>query len=70
MGNVCVKKFLGLPSDRIFQNRRVAESPVRALNAETIQHAHQRGWITDWERNFYLDTVRKASLRRSRRPSG
>jgi hypothetical protein len=63
VGNVCVKKFLGLPSDRIFQAiRRVAENPVRALNAETIQHAHQRGWITDWERNFYLDTVRKRVL--------
>jgi hypothetical protein len=63
VGNVCVKKFLGLPSDRIFQAiRRVAEDPARALNAETILHAHQRGWISDWERTFYLDTVRKRVL--------
>jgi len=63
VGNVCVKKFLGLPSNMIFNAiRRVAEDHTRALNAETISLAHQRGWITDWERTFYLETFRKRSL--------
>ena len=63
VGNVCVKKFLGLPSDRIFQAiRRVRADEQKALNAEAIDHAHIHGWITDWEREFYFDTMRKQSL--------
>lgn len=60
VGNCCVKKFVGLPSDKIFQAvARVQKDWWRALNAETIEHAHQKGWITDWERKFYFDTMRK-----------
>jgi len=63
VGNVCVKKFLGLPSDKIFQAlRRVASDQARALNAEAIQHARSRGWINDWEKDFYFDTMRKRNL--------
>lgn len=63
VGNVCVKKFLGLPSDKIFAAiGRIAKDETRALNAEAIVHAHERGWINDWERKFYLDTWRKRSL--------
>lgn len=60
VGNCCVKKFIGLPSDKIFQAvARVQKDWWRALNAETIDHAHQKGWITGWERDFYFDTMRK-----------
>lgn len=63
MGNVCVKKFLGLPSDKIFSAvRRVANDVTHSLNAEAIDHAHRRGWINDWERQFYFDTMRKRVL--------
>jgi len=63
VGNVCVKKFLGLPSDKIFQAiNRIAQDNERSLNAEAIDHAHRKGWINDWERKFYFDTMRKRSL--------
>lgn len=63
VGNVCVKKFLGLPSDKIFQGvNRIAQNNERALNAESIDHAHRKGWINDWERKFYFNTMRKRRL--------
>lgn len=63
VGNCCVKKFLGLGSDKIFQAiKRVRKDSERALNAEAIEHGHVKGWINDWEKNFYLDTMRKRKL--------
>lgn len=63
VGNICVKKFLGLPSEKIFQAlRRIAKDESKALNAEAIQHAYERGWINDWEKQFYFDTMRKRRL--------
>ena len=63
VGNVCVKKFLGLPSDKIFQAvNRIAKDRSKALNAEAIEHAFAKGWISDWENKFYFDTWRKRSL--------
>ncbi|NTU49708.1 MAG: hypothetical protein HGA87_02225 [Desulfobulbaceae bacterium] len=63
VGNYCVKKFLGLPSDKIFQAvKRVRKDKKKSLNAETITHAFDRKWINEWERDFYLDIMRKRSL--------
>lgn len=63
VGNVCVKKFLGLPSTTIFDAiRRIADDISRALNEDAAQHAFERGWINRWERDFYLDTWRKRNL--------
>ena len=63
VGNICVKKFLGLPSDLIFQAlRRIAKDETRALNAEAVDHAFRKRWINDWEKNFYFDTIRKRNL--------
>ena len=63
VGNVCVKKFIGLPSDRIFQAvKRVRKEGERSLNAEAITHAHSKRWINTWERDFYLDIMRKRKL--------
>jgi hypothetical protein len=63
VGNCCVKKFTNLPSDLIFQAvKRIQEDIDRAINAETIDHAHEKGWINDWERKFYMDTWRKRKL--------
>ena len=63
VGNWCVKKFIGLPSDKIFQAvKRVRKNTEKSLNAEAIQHAFDRQWITEWEKKFYLDIMRKRSL--------
>lgn len=63
VGNVCVKKFLGLPSDKIFNAiTKISEDIHNALNPEAIVHAFEQGWIDDWKKNFYLDTWRKRKL--------
>jgi len=60
VGNCCVKKFMGLPSDKIFQAiKRVRKDNEKSLNAEAIQYAYDRDWINDWEKDFYLDVMRK-----------
>ncbi|MGL1053832.1 hypothetical protein ACSTD8_22120 [Vibrio vulnificus] len=63
VGNCCVKKFIGLPSDKIFQAiKRVRKDDEKSLNAEAITHAYDKGWINDWEKSFYLDVMRKRKL--------
>lgn len=63
VGNCCVKKFIGLPSDLIFQAvKRVRKDNQKSLNAEAIQHAFGKGWINEWEYNFSIDTMRKRNL--------
>ncbi len=63
IGNVCVKKFIGLPSDKIFRSlKRIAKDDSKALSAEAIQHASDKKWINSWETNFYFDTIRKRKL--------
>jgi hypothetical protein len=63
VGNCCVKKFIGLPSDLIFQaGKRVSADAGRSLNVEAIAHAFDRGWITEWDRDFYMNVMRKRVL--------
>lgn len=63
VGNCCVKRFLGLPSNKIFTAvKRVRKDTQKSLNAETIKMAHERGWIDNWQKDFYLDIMRKRSL--------
>ena len=63
VGNCCVKKFIGLPSDKIFQAvKRVRKDGEKGLNGEAIELAYSKKWINDWEYNFYIDTFRKRKL--------
>jgi hypothetical protein len=63
VGNCCVKKFIGLPSDKIFTAvKRVRKDRDKSLNEEAIEHAHLRRWINEWERDFYLDVMNKRKL--------
>ena len=63
VGNCCVKKFIGLPSDLIFQAvKRVRKDNQKSLNAEAIQHAYDKVWINEWEYKFSIDTMRKRNL--------
>jgi hypothetical protein len=63
VGNVCVTRFLGLASEVIFAGlRRITHDCGKAMNQAAIEYAHSRGWINDWERDFYLDTSRKGKL--------
>jgi hypothetical protein len=63
VGNVCVKKFMGLPSDKIFAApKRIASNIDKSLNAGAIEHVAREGWLSEWETNFYLDICRKRNL--------
>ena len=63
VGNCCVNKFLGLPSAQLFQAlKRVRRDITKSFNAEAIYHARTKGWINEWEYNFYLDILRKRNL--------
>lgn len=63
VGNCCVKKFIGLPSDLIFQAvKRVRSDLSKSLNAEAIAYARDRDWINDWEQDFYFRIMRKRNL--------
>lgn len=63
VGNCCVKKFIGLPSDLIFQAvKRVRKDLDKSLNAQAIQYAWEKRWINDWEYKFSMDTMRKRNL--------
>lgn len=63
VGNVCVNKFMGLRSDKVFDSvKKIRKDCDRAPNAETIELFFRQGLISLWERSFSLDTWRKRNL--------
>jgi hypothetical protein len=63
VGNICVKKFMGLESEKIFSGiRRISRDEDKSLSLEAIYHAYSKAWIDSWERSFCLDTIRKRKL--------
>jgi hypothetical protein len=57
VGNVCVQKFIGLPTEALFRGlRRIMADRAAALSLEVIHYAIEKGWVNDWERRFYLNT--------------
>ena len=64
VGNVCVKKFLGLPSGLIFDAiRRIQADITKSLNAEALDYARQHGWLDAWQLDvFYPSVMRKRNL--------
>ena len=63
IGNCCVNKFLGLPSAQIFQAvKRVRNDITKSFNMVSINHARSKGWINNWENEFYLSIFRKREL--------
>jgi hypothetical protein len=63
VGNCCVEKFIGLESDIIFQGvKRVKDDNKKSLNKASIEFAFDKGWLTEWEHRFSLDTMRKRRM--------
>lgn len=63
VGNVCVKRFMGIRSDRVFDCvKRIRKELDKAPNAETIELLFQQRLISDWERTFSFNTIRKRNL--------
>jgi hypothetical protein len=42
--------------------KRIRKDLRKSLNGEAIQHAFDRRWIGEWEKDFYLDIMRKRNL--------
>lgn len=62
VGNCCVKKFLGLPSDKIFSAiKRVQKDIAKSVNEDTLNHAFKKQWISKWEFDFY-NSIRSKRL--------
>ncbi len=62
VGNSCVKKFIN-KSDKIFRSiSQIKKSSDNSLNAETISFAFEKQWITQKDRDFYIDIFRKRNL--------
>ncbi len=63
VGNCCVQKFMGISSDKLFAAlKRVKKDIGKPFNADVIEFSFERGYISDWEKGFYLDTWRKRDL--------
>jgi len=63
VGNCCVRRFIGLPSNEIFAAfKRVKRDPLKSLNQSTLDYAKRRLWINDREYDFYSDIVSKRKL--------
>jgi hypothetical protein len=63
VGNVCVNKFIGLPSEPIFVGlRRIAANVNKGPNPALTEHAWEKGWLTEWEYDFCDSTWRKWKL--------
>jgi len=63
VGNWCVNNFLGINSEQLFSSlRKVLVDAGASFNEATIELAHDKEIVNDWERRFYLSIWRKRSL--------
>ncbi len=63
VGNVCVNKFMGLSSDKIFVGiKKITNDITKSVNADVVAYAFSQGKIDEWSRNFYLDIMRNRNL--------
>lgn len=63
VGNVCVNKFMGIESDKIFKSvKKIKKNIEKSVNLETIKYAHEKAWINEWEKDFYINIMYKKNL--------
>jgi hypothetical protein len=63
VGNICVKRFLGLRSDLIFAAiKRIRKDLEKSLNVDAVAFFHEQGLLNEWEYNFCQNTMRLRSL--------
>ncbi len=63
VGNVCVKRFLGLRSDLVFTAlKRIRADIDKSLNPDAIAYFKSKGVFTDWEYGFLENTHSKRKL--------
>ena len=60
VGNCCVKRFLNIQTDLIFDAvKRIERDHTRSVNLRTLNQAVREAWITKWEYDFYKQIHRK-----------
>jgi hypothetical protein len=63
VGNICVKRFIGIDTGSLFEGlRRIKEDPVANPNVAVIAYAESKGFLFDKEPEFLRATVRKRIL--------
>lgn len=63
VGNVCIKKFLGIDTGRLFDGlKRIANNNRANANEDLIIYAYKFGYIYDNEYNFLVQTKNKRKL--------
>ena len=63
VGNVCVKRFLGIRSDLVFNAlHRIRKDPEKSIGPDAALFFYERGGITEWEYEFCAATWRKRRL--------
>ena len=63
VGNCCVKQFIGLPSDIIFQGiKRIQHNIEKAPNSALVSYANNHHWLSEWELQFLQSIGRKTKL--------
>ncbi len=64
VGNVCVGRFMGLPTDStLFEGlKRIHRRPVSAPNVAVIEYAERQGLLQGREADFLRDTRKKRQL--------
>jgi len=63
VGNVCVKRFMGIRSDLIFSAlKRIRKDVTKALSEDAIAFFHQANLINQWEYGFLQNTKKKRNL--------
>lgn len=63
VGNVCVKRFMGIRSDLIFASlKKVKDDMSKSLSAKSVEFFYDKGIINDYEYKFCCNTYRKRNL--------
>lgn len=63
VGNCCVKKFMNIPTDRLFKSlKEVQQDLYKTLVQEVIDIAFKNEYITQWEKGFYENVKTKRRL--------
>ena len=64
VGNKCVNKFLNInKGDKVFDSiSRLKGDLSKAMSQEALEYLNSKEQLTDFEYNFYCDTIRKRKL--------
>lgn len=63
VGNECVKRFLGIRSDKVFACiQRIRKDPSKSINPDALDLFYKKGLFNDREHDFLRDTMRKRNL--------